>query len=62
MAFEHRTVIFSEAPTFDDLLDTACERLREKQIQYSIRRIGEMDEELNMLEKKLEEFIQSWIK
>ena len=57
MAFEQRTVAFNEAPAFDDVLDTACERLREKHIQYSIRRICELDEELNRLEKKLSEIM-----
>ena len=59
MAIEQRSVIFREAPTFEDVLDTACERLREKHIQYSIQRIGELDEELTRLEKELDEFMRS---
>ena len=57
MAFEQKPVIFSEALTFEDVLDTACERLEEKHIQYSIRRIMELDEELGRLEKELDELI-----
>ena len=56
MTIEQKTVLFRD-PTFDDVLDTACERLREKHIEYSIRRIDELDEELCRLEKKLEEFM-----
>ena len=45
-------------PSFEAVLDTACERLREKHIQYSIRRIREMDEELKKLEEELDEFLE----
>ena len=47
----------SEVPAFETMLDTTCERLREKHIQYSIRRLGEMDEELARLEKELDDFL-----
>jgi len=47
----------SPETTFEVVLDTTCDRLWEKRIQYSIKRINEMDEELNKLEKELEEFI-----
>jgi len=43
--------------SFEVVLDTACERLREKYIQYSIRRIRELDEELQLYEKELDEFL-----
>ena len=59
MAFEPKPVVLKEAPAFETVLDTACERLREKHIQYSIRRIMEMEDELAMLEKELDEFINS---
>ena len=57
MAFEQKPVVLKEAPAFEAMLDTACERLREKQIQYSIRCIKEMENELARLEKELDEFI-----
>ena len=56
MAFEQKPVVLKEIPAFETVLDTACDRLREKYIQYSIRRIMEMEEELAMLEKELDEF------
>ena len=59
MAFEQKPVYYSEIPAFEDVLDTACERLWEKHIQYSIRRIMELDEELGRLEKELNEFLSS---
>jgi hypothetical protein len=43
--------------SFEAVLETACERLREKYIEYSIRRIREMDDELTRLEKELDKFI-----
>jgi len=47
----------STEASFDIVLDTVCDRLREKRIQYSIRRIKEMDEELRRIEEELDEFI-----
>ena len=44
--------------TFDSLLDETCERLMERQIKYSIRRIYEMEKRLESLERELEEFMQ----
>ena len=43
--------------SFEAVLDTTCERLWEMHVQYSIRRIREMEEELDSLEKALDEFI-----
>ena len=43
--------------SFETMLDLTCERLWGKHIQYSIRRIQEMDEELKKLEEELDEFI-----
>jgi hypothetical protein len=45
--------------SFENLLDTICERLREKHAEHSIRRIGKMDAELLKLEKELDEFIKT---
>jgi hypothetical protein len=59
MVFEQEPVVLKEAPAFEAVLDSACERLREKQIQYSIRRIMGMEEELARLEKELDEFLGS---
>ena len=44
--------------SFESMLDTTCERLREKHIQYSIRRLGEMVEELTGIEKELNDFLR----
>jgi hypothetical protein len=59
MAFEQKPVVLKEPPVFETVLDSVCERLREKQVRYSIRRIMEMEDELDRLEKELEEFIGS---
>ena len=52
-------VILTKEHYFNFVLDTACERLQEKQIEFSIRRINEMDEELMKLERELDEFLAS---
>jgi len=56
MAFIKHPIIHSEALNFDDLLDDACDRLWEKHVKYSIRRIDQLEQELNRLEKEIEEF------
>jgi len=60
MAFEQKPVILisdSKEPSFETVLDTACEQLQERHIQNSIRRIRELEQTLDRLEKELEEFI-----
>jgi len=57
MAFEKNPVILTENPSFEAVLEETCERLEEKHIQYSIRRIREMGKELAALEKDLNEFL-----
>ena len=49
----------SEESSFETMLDTACERLREKHIEYSIRRIKLLGEELEIMEKELDDIIGS---
>ena len=43
--------------SFEYVLDSACERLWEKQVQLSIKRITEMEERLDIFEKELNEFL-----
>ena len=62
MAHENKSDIlirdFDPAETsFEVVLDMTCDRLREKHVQFNIRRIREMDEELKKLEEELDEFL-----
>ena len=59
MALEKKPVVLTEESSFEAMLDTTCERLREKHAQYSIRRIRELDEELSKFEKELDDFLNS---
>jgi hypothetical protein len=43
--------------SFNDLVDETCGKLMDKQIKHSIRRIMEMEERLESLEKELDDFI-----
>jgi len=43
--------------SFIEILDLACEKLMDRQIKYSIRRIREMDERLCVMERELDEFL-----
>jgi hypothetical protein len=45
--------------SFSDIVDDTCERLKDKQVQYSIRRIQEMEDILNGLELELNQFLFS---
>jgi hypothetical protein len=46
-----------KVPSFDTMLDSSFERLSEKHIQLSIRRIEEMVGKLAALEKELDDFL-----
>jgi hypothetical protein len=43
--------------SFSSVVDEACEKLKDRQIKYSIRRIQEMEERLYNLEKELDDFL-----
>ena len=68
MAYEQKPVIlkwekdpgnlYPVEPSFEAVLGTTCERLGEKYAQYAIRRLQQMDKELERLEKELDEFIR----
>jgi hypothetical protein len=57
MVPEKKPVVLTGESSFEDLLDTTCERLKDTHAQYSIRRIRELDEELRRIEKELDEFL-----
>jgi len=42
---------------FSDVVDEACDRLKEKHVEYSINRIHEMEEVLTALEQELDHLI-----
>ena len=57
MAIGEKPVIVSKKTSFSEVVDEACGRLRESQIQYSIRRIMKMSDQLDEIELELEEFL-----
>ncbi|MDR1836134.1 MAG: hypothetical protein LBQ89_00580 [Treponema sp.] len=57
MILGEKSAVVSGEYSFTDLLDKACEKLMERQIKYSIRRIQEMGERLCLLEKELDDFL-----
>ncbi|MDR1950236.1 MAG: hypothetical protein LBQ38_12655 [Spirochaetaceae bacterium] len=50
-----RDSIFSEDPSFEEVLDHTCERLWDKKVRYSLRRIQEMEDTLGKMEQELDE-------
>ena len=56
MSFVNKPASISTDTPFSEVLNETCERLRDKQVQYSIRRIHEMEELLNTLEQELDQF------
>jgi hypothetical protein len=59
MTFENKPFVLTEETSFEAVLDTACERLNEKHVQYSLRRIREMVEVLAGFEKELNDFLSA---
>jgi len=57
MTYGKKPAAISDIYTFSDVVDRACEKLMDRQIIYSIRRIQSMDERLAMLEKELDDFL-----
>lgn len=57
LAFEKKPELIIEKHSFQTVLDSTCELLKEKHVEFSIRRIREMDEELQKFEKELDEFL-----
>jgi len=57
MAFSNNQAIISKKASFNEVVDDVCDRLIEQQAQYSIRRIHEMEEKLNLLEQELNAFL-----
>jgi len=56
-AAQEKITLFSDI-TFDSILDETCERLLDRQVKYTILRIGEMEKRLSRLELELDEFLQ----
>ena len=59
MTFDKEPAVLAEDTSFDSVLNSACERLWNKHTQYSIRRIKELGEELDKLEKELDQFLNA---
>jgi hypothetical protein len=57
MTADERPSAITDTPSFEAVLDDVFERLRDRQIQYSIRRIGELEEALTGLEADLDRFL-----
>lgn len=57
MASGEKPAIISSRSSFSEVVDEACERLLEQQVKYSIRRIQEMKDRLDGLERELDEFL-----
>jgi len=57
MTINGKTAAVPDVYTFSDLVDEACDKLMDKQIKYSIRRITEMEEYLANMERELNDFL-----
>jgi hypothetical protein len=58
MTSEKSKLSLTEDSLFEAVLDSVCERLEDKQAEYSIRRLREMDTQLGNLEKELDDLVQ----
>ena len=57
MNFTENPTSISTDSSFICVLDEACDRLKDKQVQCSIRRIHEMEDKLCALERELDQFL-----
>jgi hypothetical protein len=57
MTSGEKPVIISDAPSFETVLDETCERLWDRQVQYSIQRIHELEDHLTGMERELDAFL-----
>ena len=55
---DDKSTVESAIFSFSDIVDNACEGLKDRQIKYTIRRIQEMKDCLNDLEQELIEFLE----
>jgi hypothetical protein len=58
MSSKNGRIVVAENSGFDMVLDRAFEKLQDKQAEYSIRRLQELDIRLEDLEKELDELIR----
>jgi hypothetical protein len=54
-----RAAILEDNSSFETILDETCDRLWDKQIQYSMRRIRRLEDALDTLEEELDLLIRS---
>ena len=47
----------SDLTSFSEVVDNACEKLMDRQIKHSIKRIQKMEERLSCLERELDDFL-----
>jgi hypothetical protein len=57
MILSEKSAAVTDVYDFSDIVDSACEKLMDRQIKYSIRRIQEMEERLCCLERELDDFL-----
>jgi hypothetical protein len=58
MTPEKGRLALAEELRLETILDSACQRLQDKQVTYSIRKLQELDLRLEDLEKELDGFIR----
>jgi len=57
MTIDKKSAAVAGSQTFSDVVDKVCEKLMDRQVKYSIRRIQKMEECLADLEKELGDFL-----
>jgi len=57
MAVSEKSAALDTIDSFSEVVDEVCEQLLDRQIKYTIRRIGEMGNRLARLEQELDDFL-----
>ena len=59
MTSGEKPVIVTKNPSFNEVVDEACDRLMDSQVKYSIRKIQQMSDNLDELEMELDIFLSN---
>jgi len=59
MTLNEKSTAIPGVYSFTEVVNQACEKLKDRQIKYSIKRIQAMEDRLSDMERELDEFLEN---